>query len=81
MTGGGIAGFEILFAPRLKAVATYVFGGFEFEASVSLGDLSTPKLLHGEVGAFIRLVLEHEESGWGRVWSRRCISRRRFYRS
>src|SRR5208337_4567164 len=53
---GGIGGYEIVFDPRLKEVATYVFGGVEPSVSVSnapgyLG--GSHGLLHKEAGGFV----------------------------
>jgi len=53
---GGIGGYEIVFDPRLKEVATYVFGGFEPSISVSnaAGYLGgNHGVFHKEAGGFV----------------------------
>src|SRR5208337_2245698 len=54
LSGGGIFGYEILYAPRLKEAATYIFYGPEGAASVPLvPSLTGSGPIHGEAGAFI----------------------------
>jgi hypothetical protein len=54
LSAGGIAGYEVVFAPRLKQEATYVFYGPEGAGSVPLlPSLDGSSPIHGEVGAFV----------------------------
>jgi RHS repeat-associated protein len=53
---GGIVGYEIVFDPRLKEVATFVFGGIEPSVSVSNAPAyldGKHGLLHKEAGGFV----------------------------